>query len=123
MVEPLYTHCTHLTCAQCERVDFEAVKHTHTHTHIHTHTQYSPTVYECSEYIHSSLWSVNVTVCMCFHVVSHCQCRAGGREDLSLDQDEEVQCESVRVHVTLDTVDKFSVVSGWLCVQLSINNG
>ena len=51
MVEPLYTHCTHLTCAQCERVDFEAVKHTHTHaftharmhtythTHTHTHTQ------------------------------------------------------------------------------------
>ena len=44
-------------------------------------------------------------MCVCFHVVSHCQCGAGGREDLSLDQDEEVQCESVRVHVTLDTVD------------------
>ena len=52
---------------------------------------------------------MNVTVCVCFHVVSHCQCGAGGREDLSLDQDEEVQCESVRVHayVTIDTVDEF----------------
>ena len=40
MVEPLYTHCTHLTCAQCERVDFEAVKHTHTRTHTHTHTEW-----------------------------------------------------------------------------------
>ena len=53
---------------------------------------------------------MNVTVCMCFHVVSHCQCGAGGREDLSLDQDEEVQCESVRVHVTLDTVDNSQLV-------------
>ena len=51
---------------------------------------------------------MNVTVCVCFHVVSHCQCGAVGREDLSLDQDEEVQCESLRVHVTLDTVDKFT---------------
>ena len=53
---------------------------------------------------------MNVTVCVCFHVVSHCQCGAGGREDLSLDQDEEVQCESVRVHVTLDTVDNPQLV-------------
>ena len=43
MVEPLYTHCTHLTCAQCARVDFEAVKHTHTYvcTHVHSITHYS----------------------------------------------------------------------------------
>ena len=48
---------------------------------------------------------MNVTVCVCFHVVSHCQCGAGGREDLSLNQ-----CESVRVHVTLDTVDNSQLV-------------
>ena len=53
---------------------------------------------------------MNVTVYVCFHVVSHCQSGAGGREDLSLDQDEEVQCESVRVHVTLDTVDNSQLV-------------
>ena len=60
---------------------------------------------------------MNVTVFVCFHVVSHCQCGAGGREDLSLDQDEEVQCESVRVHVTLDTVDKFTA---WYCLKLPL---
>ena len=52
---------------------------------------------------------MNVTVCVCFHVVSHCQCGARGREDLSMAKLKmsHVECESVR--------------AGLFIVRLSLN--
>ena len=52
---------------------------------------------------------MNVTVCV-FPCSVTLPVWSRWSEDLSLDQDEEVQCESVRVHVTLDTVDNSQLV-------------
>ena len=53
----------------------------------------SITVYE----YHSSVQSMNVTVCVCFCAASDCQCGAGGYKDHSPSQDEEVQCEYMKL--------------------------